>query len=60
MLSGLHKFMDYVYNRDDYLSFGGESVKLLLRFVRYVLSLGILVSLKIYTFSMPPCEISRA
>ena len=29
--------MDY-YNRDDYLSFGGESVKVLLRFVRYVLS----------------------
>ena len=45
MLSGLHKFMDYVYNRDDYLSFGGESVKLLLRFVRYVLSLGISVPL---------------
>ena len=32
--------MDY-YNRNDYLSFGGESVKVLLRFVRYVLSLGI-------------------
>ena len=30
MLSGLHKFMDYYYNRDDYLSFGGESVKFLL------------------------------
>ena len=45
MLSGLHKFMDYYYNRDDYLSFGGESVKLLLRFVRYVLSLGISVQL---------------
>ena len=36
--------MDY-YNRDDYLSFGGESVKVLLRFVRYVLSLGISVPL---------------
>ena len=36
--------MDY-YNRDDYLSFGGESVKLLLRFVRYVLSQGISVPL---------------
>ena len=32
MLSGLYRFMDY-YNRDDYLSFGGESVKVLLRFV---------------------------
>ena len=45
MLSGLHKFMDYYYNRDDYLSFGGESVKVLLRFVWYVLSLGISVLL---------------
>ena len=36
MLSGLHKFMDYYYNRDDYLSFGGESVKFLLRFVRFI------------------------
>ena len=31
MLSGLHKFMDYYYNRDDYLSFGGESVKFCLK-----------------------------
>ena len=36
--------MDY-YNRDDYLSFGGESVKVLLRLVRYVLSQGIFVPL---------------
>ena len=43
MFSGLHKFMDYYYNQDDYLSFGGESVKLLLRFVWYVLSLEISV-----------------
>ena len=33
------------FNRDHYLSFGGESVKVLLRFVRYVLSQGISVPL---------------
>ena len=37
MLSGLHKFMDYYYNRDDYLSFGGESVKVPPLKVLYVL-----------------------
>ena len=42
--------MDY-YNRDDYLSFGGESVKLLLRFVRYVLSLEFLSHYKFTPFA---------